>query len=333
MTRHTDRIPLPPKSAGKTQLTCHFCIVGCGYHVYKWPEGSEGGRAPTENALGIDYRRQQPALSQVLTTAMHNVIDDGDGRRYNLLVLPDRGCVVNAGIASTRGGRLASVMYSADGPTGARLTTPRVHSGNGWVDTSWDEALALYAGLTKRILDTEGPDGLVFNCFDHGGAGGGFENTWATGKLMFSALRTPLVRIHNRPAYNSECHATRDMGIGELNNSYEDAELADTIFCIGANPYETQTNYFLAHWIPNLAGLTRASDRPASLGRRSSQRIIFVDPRRTASVATASITARDRVLHLDIAPGTDGAVQRTPYVRHRKRMDRSRVHRGIDHGL
>ncbi|HNN91444.1 MAG TPA: arsenate reductase (azurin) large subunit [Pseudomonadota bacterium] len=309
MTRYTDRIPLPPKSAGKTQLTCHFCIVGCGYHVYKWPEGSEGGRAPTENALGIDYRRQQPALSQVLTTAMHNVIDDGDGRRYNLLVLPDRGCVVNAGIASTRGGRLASVMYSADGPTGARLTTPRVHSGNGWVDTGWDEALALYAGLTKRILDTEGPDGLVFNCFDHGGAGGGFENTWATGKLMFSALRTQMVRIHNRPAYNSECHATRDMGIGELNNSYEDAELADTIFCIGANPYETQTNYFLAHWIPNLAGLTRSKRQARFPGETvEPARIIFVDPRRTASVATASITARDRVLHLDIAPGTDVAL-------------------------
>ena len=67
----------------------------------------------------------------------------------------------------------------------------------------------------------------MFDCFDHGGAGGGFENTWGTGKLMFTALQTPMVRIHNRPAYNSECHATREMGIGELNNSYEDAELAD----------------------------------------------------------------------------------------------------------
>jgi arsenite oxidase large subunit len=309
MSRYTDRVPLPPPQAQKTQLTCHFCIVGCGYHVYKWPEGSEGGRSPTQNALGIDYRRQQPALSQVLTPAMHNVIDDGDGRRYNLLVLPDRGCVVNAGIASTRGGRLAGVMYSADGPTGARLTTPRQHCGNGWVDTGWDDALALYAGLTKRVLDSDGPDGLFFNCFDHGGAGGGFENTWATGKLMFTALRTQMVRIHNRPAYNSECHATRDMGIGELNNSYEDAELADTIFCIGANPYETQTNYFLAHWIPNLAGLTRGKRQARFPGETIEPgRLIFVDPRRSASVATASITAPDRVLHLDIAPGTDVAL-------------------------
>ena len=62
------------------------------------------------------------------------------------------------------------------------------------------------------------------------------------------------IRIHNRPAYNSEVHATRDMGVGELNNCYEDAELADTIFAVGTNSLETQTNYFLNHWIPNLRG-------------------------------------------------------------------------------
>lgn len=309
MARYSDRIPLPPPTAQKTNLTCHFCIVGCGYHVYKWPSGTEGGRAPNDNALGIDFRRQQPPLSQVMTPAMHNVIDDADGRRYNLMVLPDRGCVVNGGIASVRGGRLASVMYSADGPTGARLTAPRVHASHGWVDTSWDDALALYAGLSRKILDTDGPEGLFFNCFDHGGAGGGFENTWATGKLMFSALRTPMVRIHNRPAYNSECHATRDMGIGELNNSYEDAELADTIVCIGANPYETQTNYFLGHWMQNLAGLSRDKRRQRFPGETiEPARLIFVDPRRSASVAVSSITARDRVLHLDLAPGTDIAL-------------------------
>ena len=39
MSRYTDRIPLPPPGAAKTLLTCHFCIVGCGYHAYKWPEG------------------------------------------------------------------------------------------------------------------------------------------------------------------------------------------------------------------------------------------------------------------------------------------------------
>jgi arsenite oxidase large subunit len=52
--------------------------------------------------------------------------------------------------------------------------------------------------------------------FDHGGAGGGYENTWGTGKLYFGAMKVKNIRIHNRPAYNSEVHATRDMGVGEL---------------------------------------------------------------------------------------------------------------------
>jgi anaerobic selenocysteine-containing dehydrogenase len=56
------------------------------------------------------------------------------------------------------------------------------------------------------------------------------------------------IRIHNRPAYNSEVHATRDMGVGELNNCYEDAELADTIVAVGTNALETQTKFMATQW-------------------------------------------------------------------------------------
>src|SRR5512141_1448205 len=229
-----DRIILPPRSAQKTNLTCHFCIVGCGYHVYKWSENREGGWAPNQNALGVDFRKQVAPLSQILTPAMHNLIEDSDGRRYNVMVLPDRACSVNQGLSSVRGGQMATYMYTPGGDAKSRLKQPRLFTAAQWVDTTWDEALAIYGGVAKKLLDKGGPSELVFNCFDHGGAGGGFENTWGTGTRMFTALQTPMVRIHNRPAYNSECHATRDMGVGELNNSYEDAELADCIVGIGA---------------------------------------------------------------------------------------------------
>jgi len=217
--------------AQKTNMTCHFCIVGCGYHVYKWPHGTEGGRAPNENALGKDFRKQQPPLSGSMTPAMVNVVED-NGKKFNIMIQSDKECVVNQGLTSTRGGQMATIMYNAEGISRDRLKYPRLFTGDDWVDVSWDEAMAVYAGVTKRMLDTFGPDSIMFNAFDHGGAGGGFENTGGSGKLMFSALKTRMVRIHNRPAYNSECHATRDMGIGELNNSYEDSELADTIMFI-----------------------------------------------------------------------------------------------------
>lgn len=306
----TDRLPLPPVSARKTNMTCHFCIVGCGYQVYKWPERTEGGRSPDQNALGIDFTNQVSPLQLTMTPAMHNLITDADGRSYNIMILPDRHCVVNQGLSSTRGGQLASVMYRANGPTGNRLTYPRVFTGDDWVDTDWSRVLAIYGGVTKRILDTDGPDQIMFYVFDHGGAGGGFENTWGTGKLMFSALRTQMVRMHNRPAYNSECHATRDMGIGELNNSYEDSELADCLFYIGANAYETQTNYFLAHALPNLQGATTTKKTSRFKDETVARaKVIFVDPRRSLTVAVAEQAAgKDNVLHLRIEPGTDTAL-------------------------
>jgi len=304
-----DRITLPPVNAKKTNMTCHFCIVGCGYHVYKWPEAQEGGKAPHQNALGLDFRKQLPPFSTILSTTQQNVVTDKDGRRHNILIVPDKECVVNQGGGSVRGLHMASYLYADGTQTGERLKHPRLFTGDQWLETDWEQALALYAGLTKKILDTKGPRELAFDCFDHGGAGGGFENTWGSGKLMFTALQTPLVRIHNRPSYNSECHATREMGIMELNNSYEDAEVADCIMCIGANPYETQTNYFLVHWLPNLQGGTANKKQKWFPGEATTEtRFIFVDPRKTATISICEANAANQVLHLDIQPGTDTAL-------------------------
>ncbi len=305
-----DILPLPPSGTPSSSLTCHFCIVGCGYRAYKWPVHQDAGRAPQDNALGLDFRHQAPPNALALTSTMHNIVRDNSGQPYHLLVVPDQECVVNKGLSSTRGGHLAQLFYNGEGPSAQRLLHPRLFSGSNWSDVPWSSAVGLYAAVTQRLLDKFGPDSLFFNCFDHGGAGGGFEDTWATGKFMFSALGTKMVRIHNRPAYNSECHGSRDMGISELNNSYEDAQLADVLWSIGNNPYETQSNYFLNHWLPNLQGQTLNKKRQWFPNRTASPaKIIFVDPRRTPSIAVAEQAAgKNNVLHLDIEPGTDIAL-------------------------
>jgi len=304
-----DRIGLPPVNAQKTNMTCHFCIVGCGYHAYKWPVNKEGGRKASQNALGIDFSQPVGAMQLSMSPSMTNTIKDKDGQSYNIMVMPDKECVVNSGIHSTRGGAMGSLMFNDTGASRERLKHPRFFTGDDWVDWDWKQAMAIYAGVTKRILDKDGANQIMFNAFDHGGAGGGFENTWGSGKYMFSALKTTMVRIHNRPAYNSECHATRDMGIGELNNSYEDSEVADTIMFIGANPYETQTNYFLNHALLNLQGNTKDKKKKWFSGETiADSRFIFVDPRRTNTQAICEQTAKDRVLHLQIEPGTDTAL-------------------------
>jgi arsenite oxidase large subunit len=100
------------------------------------------------------------------------------------------------------------------------------------------------------------------------------------------------------------------MGVGELNNCYEDAELADTIVAVGTNALETQTNYFLNHWVPNLRGTSldkkkkEMPDEP-----HAAARIIIVDPRRTVTVNACEMeVGKDNVLHLAINSGTDLAL-------------------------
>jgi len=304
------RVPLPPKDAKTYRTVCQFCIVGCGYRVFKWPEGADGAAAPDANALGVDFREPQPADGEWISPAMHSQIHEKDGKTYNVAIVPDNECVVNSGMASVRGGGLAQTLYSPKRGTKVRLSTPLVAKAEGFDNASWNDAVDLGARVIKAVIDRWGADAVGMKFFDHGGGGGGFENNWAVGRFFFSGVGTRTASIHNRPAYNSEVHAAGDAGLVALTNAYVDAQLADTILIVGANPYETQTNYFLNHMIRNLNGESADLKGSTFPGEDApSGRMIIVDPRRTISVATAEAAAgKENVLHLQIEPGTDIAV-------------------------
>ena len=306
--RHIDRLPIPPKNAKVFNVTCPFCIVGCGYHAYSWDVNRQGGTPADQNAFGADLAQQQQAeTTNWYAPAMYNIVRQ-NGRDVHLVIKPDHACEVNSGLGSIRGARQAEESFSeTTGTQMQRLTQPLVWRYGGLYPTSWSDALDLVAEVTRRVVEEQGEDGLIVSCYDHGGAGGGYENTWATGKLYFESMKVKNIRIHNRPAYNSEVHATRNMGVGELNNCYEDAELADTIFAVGTNPLETQTNYFLNHWIPNLRGTSMDKKKAQLAGEpHAPGRIVIVDPRRTVSVNACEAEAgADNVLHLALNSGTD----------------------------
>lgn len=306
--RQIDRLPIVPKDAKESNVVCHYCIVGCGYKAYTWPVNQQGGTAPGENKFGIDLSKQQGAdTADWYSPSMYNIVKQ-NGEDVHAVIMPDKNCVVNSGLGSPRGARMAEMSYSRARNTQLqRLTDPMVWRYGQMQPTSWDDALDLIARVTCRIVADQGEDALFVSAFDHGGAGGGYENTWGTGKLYFGAMKVKNIRIHNRPAYNSEVHATRDMGVGELNNCYEDAELADTIVAVGTNALETQTNYFLNHWVPNLRG-TSADKKKQEFGSEPVEpaRIVIVDPRRTVTVNACETEAgKDRVMHLAINSGTD----------------------------
>lgn len=306
--RQIDRLPIIPADAREHNVTCHYCIVGCGYKAYTWPINKQGGYDTKSNKFGVDLSRQQGAETEAwYAPSMYNIVRQ-NGEDVQLVIKPDINCVVNSGLGSIRGARMAENHTSQQrGTQLQRLTDPMVWRYGSMQPTSWDDALDLVARVTSAVINEQGEDGLFVSMFDHGGSAGGYENTWGTGKLYFGAMKVKNVRIHNRPAYNSEVHGARDMGVGELNNCYEDAELADTIVAIGTNPLETQTNYFLNHWIPNLRGSSLDKKKKEFPGEAvESARIIFVDPRRTVTVAACEAEAgKDRVLHLALEPGTD----------------------------
>ena len=306
--RQNGRLPIVPANAKEHNVVCHYCIVGCGYKAYTWDARYEGGTAPADNKFGVDLSKQQEAETAAwYAPSMYNVVRQ-NGRDVHLVIKPDKNCVVNSGLGSVRGARMAEMSHSPARNTQLqRLTDPQVWRYGQMQPTSWDDALDLVARVTAAVVAEQGEDGLFVSAFDHGGAGGGYENTWGTGKLYFGAMKVKNIRIHNRPAYNSEVHATRDMGVGELNNCYEDAELADTIVAVGTNALETQTNYFLNHWVPNMRG-SSTDKKKAEFGNEptSRGRIVIVDPRRTVTVNACEVEAgKENVLHLALNSGTD----------------------------
>jgi arsenite oxidase large subunit len=294
--RNIDRLPIIPAGAKEHNVTCHYCIVGCGYKAYTWPLKKQG--TTDSNWMGEDLSKQQGAETEAwYAPSMYNVVKQ-DGKDVHLVIKPDVNCVVNSGLGSVRGARMAENRKSdITGTQAQRLTEPMVWRYGTWQPTSWDDALDLVARVTARVIDKNDENDLYVSMFDHGGSAGGYENTWGTGKLYFGSMKVKHCRIHNRPAYNSEVHSTRDMGVDELNYSYSDYQVADTIMLVGTNPMECQTNLFLNHMVK---------------GMQNGAKVIVIDPRRTVTVDSCEqVAGAENVLHLGIASGSDLALFNT----------------------
>ncbi|MEY3308298.1 MAG: hypothetical protein RLZZ413_2336 [Pseudomonadota bacterium] len=291
-----DRLPIIPANAQVHNATCHYCIVGCGYKAYTWPVNQQG--TFTDNWTGEDLSAQQPAeTANWYAPSMYNVVRQ-NGRPVHLVIKPDVDCVVNSGLGSIRGARMAENRRSdVTGTQKQRLTEPMVWRYGTWQPTSWDDALDLVARVTARVIDKDNENDLYVSMFDHGGSAGGYENTWGTGKLYFESMKVKHCRIHNRPAYMSEVHSSRDMGVDELNYNYADYEVTDTIFLVGTNPMECQTNLFLNHMVK---------------GMQNGAKVVISDPRRTVTVDSCEqVAGAENVLHLPIAAGSDVALHNT----------------------
>src|SRR3954467_9492797 len=150
---HIDRQQNIPVDANVHNVTCHYCIVGCGYHAYTWDVNRQGGTAADQNVFGVDLAKQQEAETAAWYPAsMYNIVKQ-DGRDVHLVIKPDPDCVVNSGLGSIRGARMAEMSHSAARNTQQqRLTTPVVWRYGQMQPTSWEDALDLVARVTAAVV-------------------------------------------------------------------------------------------------------------------------------------------------------------------------------------
>lgn len=280
MIRSKNRVPLPPKSAEVHTMSCQYCIVGCGYKAYVWPvETPEGGPKASENALGADFP-VGAMTGQWVSPGFHTVTRRKDGRDYNVVIIPDKDCVVNQGNHSSRGGTNAQAVYTPYGPTADRLTRPLVRVGEAQQPISWNAAVKIAGTLLKHAVEKWGPEAVGFRMFPYEF----YENTYAITKLYFGKIGTPNAAFHNRPSFGGETPGLEDCGVSTWSIGYVDAEKAETVVAWGANMYETQDVLFTQHVIPGGA------------------KLVVVDPRRTLTAAYAESKGG---VHLQVIPGTD----------------------------
>ena len=274
------QIVLPPPDAKAVPTACDYCIVGCGYKIYSWPVGREGGPAAGENALGVDY--PVSALSGHWISPNMQTVVEIDGAPHHVLVIPDGDTeVVNrGGDHSVRGGTLAQKLYSPDKPTRDRLQHPQLRVGGEFVDISWDDVIELVGDLSKYVLDTHGEMAWGMKQFSYHY----YENTYALTKLARKSVGTPVWAPHDKPAAGADTPGLSDAGINAFSAAYEDWRDADVIFISGATLYETKSILFNEWVAPGQATL------------------IVVNPRRDYTAAYAEARGG---LHLQVNPGAD----------------------------
>lgn len=276
-------VPLPPKGAEKISTACDYCIVACGYKVYRWPvTAKNGGPKAEENAFGEDF--PVAPLGSWVAPNQHNIVLH-NGQPHHVVILPDKDTKhVNIdGDSSLRGGCIAQKVYNPQTPTRDRLKQPLVRIYGTLMPVPWDLALDVAAEVGKYVIEKHGHNAYGVKTFSYQY----IENTYAISKYALRHVKTANFTFHDTPSDVTSTPGFRDAGFDNFGPSYEDWRDAETLLICGTDPYETKTILF-TQWI--MRGIERG------------QKAIFMIPRRSAGVAYAE---KNGGLHLDVTPGTD----------------------------
>jgi len=282
-----DSTPLPPNSADVLTTCCDYCIVACGYKVYRWPTTvPNGGPKASENAFKQDF--PVGPLQAWVAPTQHNVVMH-KGRPHNVVVIPDKDtkAVSITGDSSIRGGCIAQKCYNPSTPTHDRLMTPMIRISGTLQPVSWDMALDVTTKLMKHTVEKHGANAYGMKIYSYQFV----ENTYPGSKFARRSMKTANWTMHDTPANVTSTPGFRDAGFDNFGPSYEDWGAADTLMVCGTDPYETKTMIFNQFMRPAIA---------------SGMKTIWLNIRETAGIAYAR--KHGDALFIQLDPGTDTPV-------------------------
>ena len=281
-----DKAPLPPAKAEVITTACDYCIVACGYKVYRWPlEMANGGMKAKDNAFGLDF--PSAPLQAWVAPAQHNVVMH-KGKPHNVVIVPDKDATVvnKMGDSSMRGGLLAQKVYNPSTATRDRLTQPMVRIGGSLQPVTWEFALDIAAAVGQHVIDTHGANAYGVKTFSYQY----IENTYAITKYALRHVNTANFSFHDTPSDVTSTPGFRDAGFDNFGPSYDDWGAADTLMICGTDPYETKTILFTQYIMPAI---------------QRGMKTVILNPRETAGIAYMK---QHGGLHLDVNPGSDTLV-------------------------
>ncbi|MGF1911301.1 molybdopterin-dependent oxidoreductase [Vibrio kasasachensis] len=281
-----DHAPLPPTNAEVITTACDYCVVACGYKVYRWPlEQANGGLKASENAFAVNF--PSAPLQSWVAPSQHNVIMH-NGKPHNIVVVPDKDttAVNKTGDSSMRGGLLAQKLYNPSTGTRDRLTQPLVRIGGSLQPVPWDFALDIAAQVGRHVIDNHGANAYGVKTYSYQY----IENTYAITKYALRHVNTANFTFHDTPSDVTSTPGFRDAGFDNFGPSYDDWGAADTLMICGTDPYETKTIIFTQFIMP---------------GVRRGMKTVMLNPRETAGIAWLK---QQGGLHIDLNPGSDNLV-------------------------
>ncbi len=277
-------VPLPPTDAEVVSTACDYCVVACGYKVYRWPVAGNrnGGALADQNAFGEDF--PVDPLGSWVAPNQHNIVLH-NGEPHHVVIIPDKDTkAVNLdGDSSLRGGCIAQKCYNPQSPTRDRLRSPLMRIYGILQPVPWDFALDVAAEVAKYVIARHGEAAYGVKTFSYQY----IENTYAITKFALRHINTPNFTFHDTPSDVSSTPGFRDAGFDNFGASYEDWRDAETLLICGTDPYETKTILWTQWIMP---------------GIQNGQKTILMVPRRTAGVAYAE---QNGGMWIDVTPGTD----------------------------